>query len=312
MLAVAALALGVAIGYDLPAYGAYLPELVPPQKIGQAVALNSATFHGTRMIGPALAGATIPAFGMGPAYFLNAASFLPVVFSLLSVRARYVQAPDASRPSALDGMREGLRHTAARSNLRALLALQTLATTFILPTLAILSPYYVTEVLHESAGTLGLAWTISGVGAVLGALTVVRWPSHARPARIWLAALLGPVAMVIMAATRSAGPALAAFGLLSFAASSNGALIQTMIQESTPLAFRGRVTSLYTLTWNTATPLAGIASSVAADRFGLPSVIAGSAVFGLVCGSILLARAGGGIRRVVAACAAEYATALEA
>src|SRR5207248_28936 len=79
MLIVVTAVLGVAIGYDMPAYQAFLPELVPPEKIGQVVALNSSTFHGSRMVGPAIAGAIIAALGFSAAYFLNAASFIAVI-----------------------------------------------------------------------------------------------------------------------------------------------------------------------------------------------------------------------------------------
>ena len=312
MLAVAACLAGVAIGYDLPAYNAYLPELVPPERIGQAVGLNSAAFHGTRMIGPALAGAAIARFGIGTTYFLNAASFVPVVVSLLMVRRRHVARERPARAPALADLRAGLRHAAARPNLRALLILQTLATTWIFPTLAILSPYYVTEVLHESAATLGEAWAVSGVGAVVGALTIVRWPTQARAARLWLAALLRPAAVLVMAVTRSTPIAIAAFGVLSFGVATLGGLIQVMIQESTPGEFRGRVMSLYMLTWSTASPLAGIVAAAAANVVGLPAVMAASAVLALATESVVLALAGGGIRRVVAACAGEYDAALEA
>lgn len=310
ILGIAAVVLGVAVGYDLPAYNAYLPELVPAEQIGRAVGLHSATFHGTRMIGPALAGAAIPAFGVATAYFLNAASFLPVVVSLLIVRRRRAGAPGAARRSTLDDLREGFRHAALRPGLRALLLLQTLSTTFLFPTLAILSPYWVTEVLHEGAGTLGWAWALTGVTSVAGALTIVQWPSQARAARVWAAALLGPAAMAIMAITRSLPIALAAFGLLSFAAASLGGLVQAMVQESTPPDFRGRVMALYGLSWAVASPVAGLAASALAGVVGLPIVIAVSAGLALVLQAAVLTRSGGGIRRVVEECAGEYGAVL--
>ena len=110
MLIAATIALGVAFGYDMPAYQAFLPELVPPEKIGQVVALNSSTFHGTRMVGPAMAGAIIGVFGIAAAYFLNAASFLAVIFSLLIVRRRHAPRAAGAAMSAIDGLKEGIRH----------------------------------------------------------------------------------------------------------------------------------------------------------------------------------------------------------
>jgi dipeptide/tripeptide permease len=115
-----------------------------------------------------------------------------------------------------------------------------------------------------------------------------------------------------MAVTRSTPVAIAAFGVLSLAVATLGGLIQVMIQESTPGEFRGRVMSLYMLTWSTASPLAGIVAAAAADVVGLPAVMAASAILALATESAVLALAGGGIQRVVAACAGEYDAALEA
>jgi len=163
MLIIATIALGIAFGYDLPAYQAFLPELVPPQKVGQVVALNSSTFHGTRLVGPALAGVVISVFGLATAYFLNAASFIAVIISLLIVRYRPL--PRASDGvSAIDGLKEGLRHASKRANLRALLWLTALNTTFLFPVVAVLTPFYVKNVLHEGPGILGLLWAGSGLG----------------------------------------------------------------------------------------------------------------------------------------------------
>ena len=155
----------------MPAYQAFLPELVPPEKIGQVVALNSSTFHGTRMIGPAMAGAVIAAFGIATAYFLNAASFVAVIFSLLIVRQRLAPRP-RGRPFAmsLDRRAEGgvsARALAARTS-GALLTLTALNTTLIFPIVAILTPFYVTDVLTAAPTMLGLLWASSGVGSVVG------------------------------------------------------------------------------------------------------------------------------------------------
>lgn len=310
MIGVVAVVLGIAVGYDLPAYSAYLPELMPPRRIAEAVALHSATFHGTRMIGPALAGIVIPALGVAAAYFLNAASFLPVVASLLLVRRRR-PADVAPRRSTIDDLRDGLRYARARPALGALLALQASSSTFLFPTLAILSPYWVTDMLHGSAGTLGAAWTVSGITSVVGAFTIVQWPARARPRCIWAVTLLGPAAMAIMALGPSLPLALAAFGALSLATASLGGIVQAMIQESTPPELRGRVMALYGLSWAVASPVAGLAASALAGTVGLSAVMVASAVLAVALQGLVLARAAGGIRRVVDECADAYGAVLD-
>lgn len=308
MIVACAALLGIAFGYDMPAYQAFLPELVPPEKIGQVVALNSATFHGTRMIGPALAGIVIAAFGLATAYFLNAASFVAVIFSLLIVRQRMLPpAADAPRASAIEGLREGFRHARSRPHIGALLSMTALNTTLIFPIVAILTPFYVTDVLDGGATMLGILWASSGVGSVIGAMMLIWWPTQARVERIWFAALAGPVGLVIMALTREPAVAIAIQALISFSFSSQLSLNQMMLQESTPGPFRGRVMSLNGIAFNGPTPFAALASSGLAALIGLPLVMI--IVAGLYAGlaSAVLLRLAGGITCVVKETEREYA-----
>jgi MFS family permease len=306
MLIVATIALGIAFGYDLPAYQAFLPELVPPAKVGQVVALNSSTFHGTRLVGPALAGVVIGLFGLATAYFLNAASFIAVIVSLLIVRYRPVPSSVHEGVSALDGLREGLRHARQRANLRALLWLTALNTTFLFPVVAVLTPFYVKNVLHQGPGVLGLLWAGSGLGSMLGAFALIWWGDHARPARIILAAVFAPIGLVILAVVHQPLVALAVMPFLSFSFSSQLGLIQTMIQESTPAQFRGRVMSLHGITFNGTMPIAALAFSALAVVTDLPFVMVTCALLYGVSAAIVLRSSGGGVTQVVADCRAEY------
>ncbi len=300
MLIAATIGLGVAFGYDMPAYQAFLPELVPPEKIGQVVALNSSTFHGTRMVGPALAGAIIGAFGIAAAYFLNAASFLAVIFSLLIVRRRPAARPEGPAMSTIDGLKEGIRHARGRPNLRVFLLLTAMSTGFVFPVIAVLTPFYVKDVLHEGPGVLGALWAGSGVGSVLGAIALIVWSDHRRVERLWFAALLAPAGLIVTAITRDPVVAIVAQAFVSFAFSSQLGLIQTMIQESTPRQFRGRVMSLHGITFNGTMPFAVLAASGLAVVAGLPFVmILGAGLF-LASSVAVLAFAGGGIAKVVA------------
>jgi MFS family permease len=300
MLIVATVCLGIAFGYDMPAYQAFLPELVPPEKISQVVALNSSTFHGTRMVGPAIAGVIIGAFGLATAYFLNAASFLAVIISLLIVRSRGVaRMHHGAQLSAIDGLKEGFRHARGRPGLRVMLLLTALNTTFIFPVIAVLTPFYVTDVLGRGAGVLGLMWAGSGLGSLAGALALVWWSREARAARIWLAAACGPVGLLVLAITREPAVAIATMPFVSFAFSSQLGLIQTMIQETTPGEFRGRVMSLHGITFNGTMPLAALVASGAATLAGLPAVMVAAAVGYGIAAAYVLRFAAGGIGSVV-------------
>jgi MFS family permease len=306
MIIAATILLGIAFGYDMPAYQAFLPDLVPPERISHVVALNSTTFHGSRMIGPALAGAVIKAFGLATAYFLNAASFLAVIFSLMIVRHRPKPRPAGPRMSAIEGLKEGIRHARGRPHIWVLLMLTALACMFTFPFMAILSPYYVKEVLHRDSGVLGAMWAASGIGSLAGAMALVWWPTQARTLRIWGAVLLGPVGLTVMALTRDPAVAVLASGFTSISFSMQLGVYQAMLQESTPAAFRGRVMALHGITFNGTIPVAGIAASGLAVAIGLPDVMLLSAAIYLAAAVLVLRYAFGGIERVVRASHTEY------
>jgi MFS family permease len=306
MVVVAAAMLGIAFGYDMPAYQAFLPELVPPDKIGQVVALNSSTFHGTRMIGPAMAGAIIGAFGLATAYFLNAASFIAVIFSLFIVRYRPQPRPAGSQVGTFEGLKEGLRHVRSRPHLAALLWLTALNTTLIFPIVAVLTPFYVKDVLDAGPGTLGLLWASSGVGSLAGAMALIWWPSQSRAGRIWLAVLSAPVGLAVMALTRDASIAIAIQIVLSFSFSSQLGIIAMMMQESTPPAYRGRVMSLNGIAFNGTVPFAALTASGLTAGVGLPVVMLAAGGLYLAIGVVMLLHSGGGIIHVASETRREY------
>jgi MFS family permease len=299
MILVVTMLVGVAFGYDMPAYQAFLPELVPQEKISQVVALNSATFHGSRMIGPALAGVVVSAFGVATAYFLNAASFIAVIFGLMIVAYRPAVRAAAHIGSTLDGLKDGLRHARARPGLQLMLLMTVLNCAFLFPAMAILSPYYVTDVLGRGAGLLGVMWAVSGVGSLLGAMALIWWPTQWRTERLWAASLAGPLALAVMALTREPVVAIAAAGVVSVAFSSQGGLFQAMIQETTPHEYRGRVMSLHGIAFNGTMPVAGLASAGLAVAIGLPGVMVAAAAVYLVLACWVMRFWYGGVGRVV-------------
>src|SRR5438128_5379205 len=109
-----------------------------------------------------------------------------------------------------------------------------------------------------------------------------------------------PPGLFVMAIYRETAVSIAAVCMTSFAFSSQLGLFQTMIQESTPPEFRGRVMSLFGITFNSTLPFAGIASSGLAVFAGLPFVMALSGALYAATALSVLRFAGGGIEKVVA------------
>src|SRR5205814_2758172 len=90
---VLAFCLGICIAYEMPAINALVPELVKRDEIAAAVALDRSVFHGSRLVGPAVAGWMVAVWGAASAFFANAASFFALVIAILSLLARPIGTP---------------------------------------------------------------------------------------------------------------------------------------------------------------------------------------------------------------------------
>ena len=160
-----AVLLGLTTAYDLPAYQSFYPQLVEREDLPQAIALNQAAFHGSRIIGPAIASWFVAQWGMAAAFFANGASFLAVIGSLLVIKPR--DAAGGTTKGRLS-MAVGVRYVREHPQIVALLGLTVITTMFVFPNAATLMPFYAKHVLQVGAGGLGVVMAVSGAGAFLG------------------------------------------------------------------------------------------------------------------------------------------------
>jgi len=274
---VLALALGVVNSFDMPIRQSFVVEMVGRSDIANAVALNSAVFNITRIMGPAIAGLTIAAIGIYPLFFINAVSYVAVIVSLVFMRPAELRTPteraivERNWRSVVDALVEGLRYT--RSDPRIFLAIAVLAvvSTFAL-NFQVLIPLVARDVLGGDADTYGFLMAATGVGSVLAALSIA---FGARPTmgRLLVGAAAIGIAMVGMGLSRSVPVSLgmmflAGWGLISMAATCN-----TIIQLRVPDVLRGRVMSVYTTVFAGSTPFGGIFSGGLAAIGGAPAAL---------------------------------------
>lgn len=166
-----ALATGLATAFDNPARQSFVSEMVPMDRLANAVALNSASFNLGRLAGPGVAGVVIAAFGSGPALLLNAASFGAVIGALSLMRPGELS--PAPRATGRGGVRDGLRYVRGRPDLLLVLLLVFVLGTFGLNfqiTIALMA----TEVFGRGAQGFGLLGTILAVGSLSAALIAAR------------------------------------------------------------------------------------------------------------------------------------------
>jgi MFS family permease len=246
--------LGLATVVDNPTRQAFVSEMVQPDDVPNAVALNSATFNLARIAGPALAGLTIGLVGVAPVFFANAVSYAAVVAGLLAIREADLR-PAARVARARGQVRAGVRYVVSHRDLLAAMVLTLVVATFGLNfrvTLALMSegPF------RGGAGTYGLLSAVLAAGAVTGALLSAR---RRRPRQ---ATLVGAaVAFGLLECALALMPTQPLFLLLLFP---TGAMVITFtstanatVQLGSSDVMRGRVMALYALVFLGGTPLGG-------------------------------------------------------
>ena len=160
---------GMAMAMNAPSYQALVPRLVPREDLTNAIALNSAQFNMSRILGPTLGGYAMALVGVAGNFFLNGVSFLAVLWAL--TRIKYPEQEPSHYPGLFSSLREGFGYVKANRQLRVLVWMTGWASLLGIPFLTFI-PYFARMELHS--GETGLGWLMasSGLGAVLGAVTV--------------------------------------------------------------------------------------------------------------------------------------------
>ena len=286
MILVLAILLGCANAVDMPVRQAFAIELVGREDIGNAVALNSAMFNGSRIIGPALAGLTIGAFGVGAAFVLNAASFLAVIVALLMLDDATLRTrPRIARPNSagevVENLVEGLRYV-RRTPLVLLAVLVVGGVATFGMNFSVLIPAFAADDLASGAAGYGFLMAASGVGSLIAALGLA-FRGKPRTSRIATGAIILGLGSVAMAATSTYLTAIFLMVLIGYGGISMAATANATIQLAVPDDLRGRVMSVYTTIFASSAPIGGLMMGAIASGFGPATAIAlGGVLSGLV------------------------------
>ncbi len=276
-----------AIGF--PAYQAMLPDLVPAADLGSAISLSSAQFNLGRVIGPALAGATIVAGGYSWAFAINAASFAAVMIALLLVRLPPPVVP--AIPERL-GRRlvEGARATAADPACRLAVVLISLVALTASPFIALV-PAVALKVFGSKAAGTSVLITAQGVGAVAGALALTPLVRRYGRRKVLLFDLVS-VCVVLVAYGLAPTLWVAAIAIALVGATYLGVLAgcNTIIQLQAPPAMRGRMLGIYMMALGILYPIGALAQGALADQVGLRVVTVAGAALLMVAVLVMIAR----------------------
>ena len=282
-----ALLLGIAFSYEMPAISALVPELVKRDEIAAAVALDRSVFHGSRLIGPSLAGFFVGWWGAASAFFTNALSFLALIAALISLPKRPIGTAEEEEQRR-SGILEGFRYVRSNRIIMALIALIALNTIFVFPAISVMLPLYVRNILHLGAENMGWLMAVSGSGAFLGSIGLL---SVAREHRLkFMSGNVIAIAVGVFLMSRSQSFLLtaAAMGAIAIALSMNFGLANTIVQEQAPAHLRGRVSAVVGMSFFGLMPIAGLITPGFSDLIGMRTTLGiASVIYGIAAGSVL-------------------------
>lgn len=248
---------GCGLAMAAPAYQAFVHDLVGRRDLQNAIALNSAQFNLSRVVGPSLAGLVIVPIGIAGCFGLNAVSYLAAISALLFVRAAHRPVVRATTPM-WQSITEGVAYARERPRVRAILLLTAVVSVLAMP-YATLLPILARDRLGLDASGLGYLFAAGGVGAVVGALWLAFRGAMRRRGRYLLGCLfVAGLATAGLGFSREPLQAALALVALSFTATSAIALMNTLLQELVDDAMRGRVLSMYGLAFMGTFPIGNL------------------------------------------------------
>lgn len=289
LLIVSALGLvaGVFSAFMMPAFQSLLPDLVPRKSLMNAIALNSAQFQSSRMLGPMIVSAMVLAgSGMGLIFYINAASFLFVIAALAAVRPRPEFEPEAGHPRGDEGLLTrlgaGIKYARENRTVGMLIVSTAMLTIFGFPYMTLLA-----AITHANLGgtvsqvgrSVSLLLAFNGFGALVGALGVAGLPPTTPRNRIIPYTLLAFAAFVIGFSLVHAEWAMALFSALAGAGlMATNSLALTSIQAAVPGYLRGRVMALFVMAFMGIFPFSAIIFGPLGQAIGPDRAVLGAGI----------------------------------
>ena len=263
---------GTVLSFDQPARGALIPTLVPREDLMNAISLQSMVHNAASVLGPALAGVTVGLIGYAGNFFLNAASFLRVLIALYMMRVPASRAGSDQRPLMV-AIRAGLRTVRSDTVLPWVLSGYA-SLLFLGPSVALILPVFAVAVLHLNPERMGLLFSCSGVGTILGALILASLSNTARKGYFYFSGIL-IWACALMLFALSGWLWLSMIGLVLYGVGQTfaGTMTVTLLQTRVPEEMRGRVMSLNTLLIMGIRPLGDFPAGALISAVGAPETV---------------------------------------
>lgn len=269
---------GLVSALDSPARQSFVIEMVGKEKLQSAIALNSGTFNGARVMGPAVAGFIIAFFGVGGAFILNAISFIAVIIALLLINAKSLQSRAHDHP--LKAIKEGLSYSYHHPIIKNLLIFAGITSIFGW-SYTFMMPYIIQNTFHMNESSLGYFYTPTGVGAVIGTIIVSMYAKKVNPfVFIIFGSFISSISLIFFALTSNFIIALIFLFLSGLGILMQFSTINTTLQHIVSDHIRGRVMSIYALMFIGMMPIGSFQIGALSERFGTS--------FAIIFGSVII------------------------
>jgi len=269
---------GVINSFDMPARHSFVADLIPDREdFANAIPLNSAMFNSARLVGPSIAGILIAHFGEGACFLVNAVSYLAILVCLCAMRLPTTPPGKCEKKRLLADVVDGFEYAWRFLPIRQILLLLCLLSLTVMPYTTLL-PAFARDFLQADSLDYGLMVTASGIGClVCNLLFAVRRNVLGLDKIIPLSALVAAFCLAGFAFCRSlplSFPILFLMGGVSMAQlTASNIILQTVVDENK----RGRIMSLYIMSFIGMIPVGGLIAGACAERFGVPkTLLAGS------------------------------------
>ncbi|TSA48781.1 MAG: MFS transporter [Actinomycetales bacterium] len=270
--------LGISTAIDAPVRQAFTSELVGHDDLPNAVSLNSANFNGGRLIGPAVSGLLIAAFGTGPSFLVNGASYFFVILALIRIDAKALFHQDQER--SLGNIREGIAYAKARPDIYVVMIMVFALATFGL-NFQIFNALMATQEFGLGPASFGLMGTFIAIGSLTGAIGSARLERFRTTRFVIIGGMLFSISIMVLSVLPNYTTYIVWLPICGVTALTTLVSANSIVQTSTDQVIRGRVMGLYLLIFMGGTPFGSPLIGLATDYIGIRPTIA-------LCGGISL------------------------
>lgn len=270
--------LGISTAIDAPVRQAFTTEVVGQTDLPNAVSLNSANFNAGRLVGPAISGGLIAAFGTGPSFIVNGLSYLFVITALLNLNEKAFFHQD--RPKSDGSIREGIAYAKARPDIYVVMLMVFFLATFGL-NFQIFNALMATQEFNLGPASFGLMGTCIAIGSLTGAIGSARLERFRNTRFIILGGIAFSASIMVLSVLPSYTTYIIWLPICGVTALTTLVSANSVVQTSTDPAIRGRVMGIYLLIFMGGTPFGSPLIGATTDLIGIRPTIA-------VCGGISL------------------------